>query len=140
MSMKLDNWAARLDATIEDHKNIPFNYGVSDCIIFAANCVLATTGIDFMSGVRGTYDSYDQAEKIIEYFGGLKKGLDKKLEIVKAFTTTKELAARGDIVLIKTGDKEFAGVWMGHYALVPFPDEGLCRVPGAFVKEVWGIA
>lgn len=52
---RVENWPALMRAVLSEHRALPFAWGVSDCSLFA-DVVLATTGFDPISAVRG-YES-----------------------------------------------------------------------------------
>lgn len=139
MTFRKENWPSKLERCREAHEKLSFEWGKSDCMSFAADCVLAMTGIDPMAAYRGKYSDMDGAIAIIENGGGVEQLIDNALKSVQAFKANKEYCARGDIVLIEYNGKSLAGVWFGHFALAPFPNRGLCRVPLEYVKECWGI-
>lgn len=139
MSLRVDNWPAKLNEAVEAHQAMPFAWGSSDCVCFASDCAKAITGVDFLAEFRG-YTTEDEALALIKREGGLEAGLDKALTCLKAERCALPLLRRGDIVLLAMDDKTLAGVWLGGFALAPFPDKGLCRIPKQFIKAGWRIA
>ena len=53
--MRLHDWPERLSAAIAAAAGTPFDYGQHDCCLFAADCVLAVTGVDLAADWRGRY-------------------------------------------------------------------------------------
>jgi hypothetical protein len=51
--MRIAGWEAALVATIEHHSEQPGAFGVSDCAILPADCILAVTGVDPFKKFRG---------------------------------------------------------------------------------------
>lgn len=136
--MRVDNWPAKLYEVIEKNQQLPFEWGKTDCFCFAADCVLAITGYDFLEDYRGCYADQATAEGLIAEYGGVEDALDAVLAPIAA---PKELllATRGDVALIKMGEKLMCGIWVGTFALAPLPDRGLTEVPPALVKKIWGV-
>jgi hypothetical protein len=66
----LPDWSARLAAVIDAASKKTFAYGTFDCALFAAECVQATTGIDYAVDLRG-YQSKLQAYRIVKEYGSL---------------------------------------------------------------------
>ena len=55
---RLPDWRARLEAYLDSIEGRPFAWGDLDCALFAADCVLAMTGVDFANDFRGKYTDY----------------------------------------------------------------------------------
>ncbi len=53
--MRPHDWEQRLHAFLESEKAKPFAWGTHDCCIFAANWILALTGVDIAEDFRGKY-------------------------------------------------------------------------------------
>lgn len=69
MLKKVDNWRTLLTAHINDHREDYFEWGTHDCALWAANCILIETGVDFAKDIRGTYTTPEGAYKqIIKVF------------------------------------------------------------------------
>jgi hypothetical protein len=54
--IRREDWWERLDACVCGFRTTPFAWGEADCVLFAAACVEAMTGVDLAADVRGTYD------------------------------------------------------------------------------------
>jgi hypothetical protein len=50
---RYEDWPQRLVAAIEAARGRPFSWGAMDCCLFAADVVLAMTGVDYAAGFRG---------------------------------------------------------------------------------------
>lgn len=66
--MRLDNWPALMFAEINRHDK-PFAWGINDCCIFAADVVLAVSGVDHMTDFRGRYSDRTGAQQALRQFG-----------------------------------------------------------------------
>jgi len=49
---RVEDWAVKLGLVIENHMNLPFHYGVSDCFYLAADSVAAVMGEDILGQYR----------------------------------------------------------------------------------------
>jgi hypothetical protein len=68
--MRLSGWSARLAKEVERHRLLPFAWGQSDCVLFAADCAVAVTGVDPIPvGSRGAYDDEASASRILTMHG-----------------------------------------------------------------------
>lgn len=96
---------------IEKH-NRPFQWGESDCCLFAANVVEEITGIDYAKGFRG-YDSRNGAVKKLRELGfsSLEQAISSVLK-----PKNKNFAMRGDVVLIRNAGRHIAGICVGEKA------------------------
>lgn len=66
---RLPNWRSKLHAVVEERRRLPIEYGVNDCAIFAADCVLAMTGEDLAADYRGQYHSREEAIQFLYRLG-----------------------------------------------------------------------
>ena len=53
------NWRNRLAAHLSEVSRLPFKPGEHDCMLFAAGCVEAMTGVDLALPFRGAYDTLE---------------------------------------------------------------------------------
>jgi len=68
--VRKETWPTDLADFIESRKDTPFQWGIHDCTLFAADAALAMTGTDLAASYRGTYDSEIGAARIIVAAGG----------------------------------------------------------------------
>lgn len=137
--MRVYNWPSKFADLIESRRYDSFVWGKSDCVCFAADCVRALTGFDFLESYRGKYNDEASALQIIAGYGTLEAGLEAVLKPINATRCDTKVAMRGDLVLIEIDGRQTAGIWAGRHALAPLPGRGLCEVPENFVKACWGI-
>lgn len=66
---------------IRDYLALPhhWQWGLTDCTLFTADWVVARTGRDPGAALRGTYSSAEQANAIIDRFGGIEGLVGAKL-------------------------------------------------------------
>lgn len=94
---RFPDWPKRLDQAIEAGRSKPFVWGSHDCVLFAADVVLALTGEDLAAQWRGQYDSAETALRAIHKGGGLiTMAADALGEPVPVLS-----ARRGDVVLYR---------------------------------------
>ena len=115
----------------------PFEWGVNDCCIFAADWVLAATGRDPMGGMRNTYDNESWAANTLETGGGLARLVSSKLSIALPTVAT---AQRGDIILFETEKGPALGICVGEkFAAVP-PAGGVAYFSMRHAVTAWRVA
>jgi hypothetical protein len=136
---RIDHWPTALMTTVAAAQPRPFDWGVHDCVTFAADCVRAMTGADPLADLPG-WASARQALRVIHDLGGMEAALSARLgePIAPAF------AQRGDLGLLHAdpaGD-DMTGitvaVCMGDVWLAPGTD-GLERLPLAAVAKAWKV-
>jgi hypothetical protein len=109
-----EDWPERLAEEIGAAQERPFSFGEHDCCAFAARCVRAMTGHDFMAEFA-SYGTQEQADAILAGNGGVQGILSHCLgePIPVAF------ARRGDILITTTPQGDAAGVCIDHRAAFP---------------------
>jgi len=66
---RIKTWRSALFAALDAHRGKPFEWGVHDCAILAADAVAAMTGEDLASPYRGLYASAAEATALLEENG-----------------------------------------------------------------------
>lgn len=97
--MRHENWSEVLAEQIEGARKRPFSFGAFDCALWAADVVLAMTGVDYAAKWRERYNGDREALKLIAAAGGLREMAAEVLGEPIAPT----FAQRGDVVLITGG-------------------------------------
>lgn len=112
------DWRSRLSACVEGALKRPFEWGVHDCALFAADAVLAMTGVDHADFWRGRYRTAAGAMKILG-----RGGYDGHVAYVAAHLPElhPSVAADGDIAVIETELGPALGVVAGALVAVPGP-------------------
>ena len=134
---RLDDWSARLAATMQLWRGRPFVWGVHDCAHWAQAGVQAVTGEQ--PQMPGCYQGRREARALIREHGGLVAATNAVLgRHQRAFA-----ARRGDIVAVSaTGnarDGEVAlGVCMGQ-TVAAFGEHGLYNVPTSDWHCSWSV-
>lgn len=78
----------------------------NDCITFPASWVHEKTGIDVVRDYRGTYNSKEQADAIIETAGGLVNLAGRQLTLVSAKRVQEPLPGDVGVIIAPTGTTE----------------------------------
>jgi hypothetical protein len=137
---KLDHWHTRaFDPFLRERANMPFEWGKNDCALFAADAILANTGIDIADDFRGKYTTQLGALRIISKITGGTSVAD-----AAAYCATKHglvehthplLAKRGDLVVIENDGNLIAGVvHLNGMHVISVSETGLVRLPIADLK------
>ena len=131
--MRYQDWDIKLAEFIKSRKDMPFQWGSNDCVMFAVNCAEAMTGVDLAE--KYNYSTLEGAQEIIKNAGGFKElvNLNMKNEI------SPKLARRGDWVLIQQQDGTQAlAVCIGSVVIAAGKD-GLVQRPMSEAITAWRI-
>lgn len=133
--MKLTDWHDRLIALIEQRKRAPFEWGVNDCCLWAADAVLAQTGRDPAQDLRGTYTTARGARAALRLAGGLEGAGDRCGQPVERL-----FAQTGDVGIVsRTGERMCAGVCTGGMWLT-LSERGIAPIAFDAVVRAWRVA
>jgi hypothetical protein len=91
---RTDDWESRLAEFFRARRDVPFEFGVNDCGLFACDAVLAMTGVDLGAGVRGTYQDTEGERVALQ-----KIAAEHALEEIPV-----RMARRGDVVLFERAE------------------------------------
>lgn len=131
--MRLYDWQARLAAFAKERADMPFEWGRNDCTLFAADAVLAMTGVDHAAGWRG-YDNIRDAQRLIDELGGLRAIATAALgDAVPVL-----MAAPGDVLLLDNGGRELLAICNGTSAIAPW-EKGLAALPMSQALAAWKV-
>jgi len=105
--VRFHDYPERLAEFIESRRSMPFEWGVTDCCLFAADGVLAQTGIDLAANWRG-YSTAREAAGLIQRVGGLAAFAEALTEkpVGRAF--------RGEVVLVELDGRDTFGLVAGN--------------------------
>jgi hypothetical protein len=134
MMKRVNNWERLLAEFIKARQHVPFERGVHDCCLFAADWVQLATGIDFAGQFRGRYHDDESALLIIESAGGL-------VELVAGLLGEPcpiAQAGRGDIVAVSYGATGAIGICCGQYSVFVGHDR-MYRLPTSKCEAAWRI-
>jgi len=118
------DWPERLAHYLDARGPHPFVWGVNDCAMFAADCVLELTGADLAAGLRGAYASKEQADEVLLRHGGLQAIVGARLP---AYLSPLQ-AHRGDVVCVEHDDPAVEGA--RHWTLGIVAGNGYWAAPG----------
>lgn len=115
-----------------------FEWGVFDCVTWAADWVHELTGIDPISDIRGSWHDAASAVEVLTRLGGLRAAATSLLGAEAPLPFTQ----RGDVVLVEIEGREALGVCVGPYAITPAPPEisGTVLVPMTKAVASWRVA
>lgn len=134
---RLEDWAERLAALVEDLRMQPFAWGVQDCVTVAADGVQAVTGAD-PHLARGAYATEAEAAAILAAHGGLEGYVAAMMAAFGAAECLPAFAQRGDPVLVEVGNELLCGTVAGEAVAVPGLDR-LRFVPAARIRRAWAV-
>jgi hypothetical protein len=92
---RLPDWKQRLRDAVDEARTKNFKYGTFDCALFAADCMLAMTGVDYAASVRG-YTKKSEARAIIQAAGGMRELIT---QLMGQEPVDRHHARLGDLVL-----------------------------------------
>lgn len=106
MNKRKDNWEIIFEQWLIAAQKRTFEWGVWDCGLMAADCVLELTGYDPAPDLRGTYNDEDGAIKALNRAVGMLKYDGPEYGTFQAFCTERlgdiihpDEAGKGDVVL-----------------------------------------
>ena len=129
--MRVDGWESRLTDAIEAARHCPFVWGTHDCALFAADVVLAITGVDYAETLRGNYSTRHEAMATIMALGY--RSLSGYIGTLFNEVPTSQ-ARRGDLVLFDNS----LGVCAGHVSFF-VAESGLDSRQTAECERAWAI-
>lgn len=133
--MRIQRWEKILAEYIENEAQIPFEWGVSDCLMFAGNAAYAITGHDPIAEARGQYHDLRTAAELSANLG------IKTEEIFDRFYERGEIpyARRGDIVLKNHNNGATFGIVYNGKAVFRLEGLGLVYEPLRSVGMTWRV-
>jgi hypothetical protein len=109
--MRIVGWAEAMYAAIDAASQKDFAWGSHDCCMFAADILLAMTGVDYAGPVRG-YTTQEEAQAIIDGYGGM-EAMVTALIGVDSMDAKGKNVRRGDLVLMTKELGDTLGVCIG---------------------------
>lgn len=112
---RVPDWQLRFAALVQERMSAPFVWGRHDCCLWAADVVLALTGLDPAAALRGQYSDELGALRLVRQLGGLPQIASAALgEPCKA-----SYATVGDVLLITHAGRTTLAICNGSSLLAP---------------------
>lgn len=112
---RLTDWETRLTALVAERLQMPFAWGAHDCVLFAADCIQAVTGVDPVADLRGQWHDQSSAVRSIARLGGLQTAVTQRMGLPVGAL----YAQRGDLVLHCRDGTEALAVCLGEHLAGP---------------------
>jgi hypothetical protein len=132
--MRLHDWQLRYADFARERAAMPFAWGANDCCLFAADAVLAMTGVDHGAQLRGTYSTALGAARVLEEHGGV-AGL---ATAALGAALPPALAGVGDVVLVETGGRDALAICNGT-SVIGAGESGLVSFGIGAAKAAWRV-
>ena len=136
---KHEHWQTRaFHNFLLENADKPFAWGTHDCALFAANAILANTGVDIADDFRGKYITQLGAFKTIKQVTGGTTVADAAAYCAAKHGLVEHtyplMAKRGDLVVVENGGNLIAGViHLNGVHAISVSESGLVRLPIADV-------
>lgn len=128
--------AAAFAALIERYRDVPFQWGVQDCCLWAATAVHALRGYDPAEEWRGTYDTKKGARALLrDRFDNHACNIPGEVGLVEVPV---KKAQRGYIVTMYQKPWWVLGVCAGQKAAFASP-KGLVFFPMSVCRRAWAV-
>lgn len=127
------DWQRALDAFVASRMQTPFSWGTNDCVMFAADAIVATGGPDHAQHIRGTYGTALEAERIVRELGGL-HSIGRRAGPEKPPRT----ASVGDVGVVVDDGRELIAVCVGNAWVAP-GSVGLSMLPFDAAIAAWSV-
>jgi len=127
MLARIEGWEGAFLALIQARARAPLHWGTHDCCLFAADVVLAVTGVDLGTPFRGRYKTPRGALGALRRFagGGVAAAAEKIAERYAIREIPPLMARRGDVGLLPA---------------VAAPGSGFDGALGVCVGATWAVA
>lgn len=134
-SLRLPDWAERLNALLVQRLRAPYKPGTNDCCLFAADALQALWGVDVASHLRGHYSTEEEGRAVLALEGGVQALAEAVLGMAME---NPAMAQRGDIVLADVEGQQMLGVVVGGGQwCAPGPRGLVYRLLDDSVLDVW---
>ena len=145
--LRYSDWPERLSNFILQRNNTPFEWGKSDCCLFALDAVQTINGSDPAHFFRGRYSTMRSAFKLLKEFsgGGVEETVEKIFMEMGRKQIPLDLSNSGDVVLMEVKNVHpeahglTAGILFDKTMAIVQGTDGLVYVDNADIKKVWAI-
>lgn len=142
---RAQHWATRsFHEFLISRAKTPFTWGSHDCALFAADGILAMTGVDIAADFRGQYHDESSALEAIKSIAG-----GTTIADAAAYCAAKHglvewqfplMAQRGDLAVLEESGRLIAGlVHLNGRHIVCAGESGLHRLPITDIKRAWHV-
>jgi len=145
MLTRKPHWRTRdFHTFLASRLHAPYKWGENDCAMFAADGVLAQTGVDIASDFRGRYTTQAGAYRVIKSVCGGSSVADAAAYCAQKHDMTELvhplMAQRGDLVIVENAGNLIAGlVHLNGRDVAAVGDAGLITIPITAVKRAWRV-
>jgi len=142
---KKEHWQTRANHEfLLTHAQTPFVWGSNDCCLFAANAILAITGVDIADDFRGKYTDEASAFALIKTITGGTTVADAAVHCATKHGLIERplplFAQRGDLVVVANGDTLICGVvHLNGRHIVTVTERGIVRLPISKITRSWSV-
>lgn len=113
----------------------PFQWGVQDCCLFAADAVQVQIGVDPAEPLRGRYATELQAARLLHAAGGV-EGIAR--QVLGDPLPAPLLACQGDVVMVADAGRDVLAVCVGDCLRLPSA-HGLALMPLRSARMAWRV-
>jgi len=131
--IRLPDWRGRLAAYLAAEAQLPFEYGASDCALFAAGAVEAMTGIDQAAQYRRRYTTLRGGLRVL-HAAGFIDHIAMTASLLPDVPPGR--AQVGDIAVVQGDDGLSLGIINGAWVAVRMPN-GVGHVPREMVRRAF---
>jgi hypothetical protein len=130
--MRVSGWEGALNAVVEAHAALPFEWGVSDCFTLPLAGILAVTGRDPWPGLHDYNSEFGAAKCLVaQGFGSLADAFAARLQEIPG-----AVAGRGDVAIVRNEDGRPCGALYVGARLAGKAQRGLAWLPrGAALRS-----
>lgn len=138
---RIGGWDGALVDFLRRRMEHPFEWGRSDCCLFAADAIAALTGIDPAAAFRGRYQDMRGAAAALRAFSGggdLEDAVERIAREHDFCEIPIPFAQRGDCVLLETAQGAALAIQVDHRIAAQGP-AGVILTATARVRRAWAI-
>ena len=142
---RLADWPTKLAGFLAERSDKPFAWGTNDCALFAADAILAMTGVDLAADYRGQYHGPAGAKLVLDSLVAQSGGFDLASMITSLAVrqgwdqVDARMAQRGDLVLFEGGHGPTLGIIGLNGAVMGPGTKGLEARPISDARLAWRI-
>jgi hypothetical protein len=139
MITRCTDWKDGLLDEFRRYRNLKYQPGSRDCILFASDVVRAMTGVDLAMGIPGTYTTMAELEWYLKNVASIHQIVDRVAEDAGMRRFQGRQGDHGDIALLEGPWNQGVGVFDDACRVLTFSHAGLTPVPIRIVTHFWRI-